>query len=99
VPPSPYPPYDYQCLYRDHCPHLDGLSTHWVLEEYQQAQEVYQEHLQIIDHFDGLLKTRDQRIRGLERENAELEGQTAKPCTAGNLSPIKSQTRSPRTLR
>jgi transposase len=73
VPPSPYPPYDYQCLYRDHCPHLEGLSTHWVLTEYQQAHEVYQEHLQIIDHLDGLLKTRDQRIRGLERENAELK--------------------------
>lgn len=73
MPPSPYPPYDYECLYRDHCPHLEGLSTHWVLTEYQQAHEVYQEHLQIIDHFDGLLKTRDQRIGVLERENTELK--------------------------
>jgi transposase len=49
------------------------LSTHWVLTEYQQAHEGYQEHLQIIDHFDGMIKTRDQRIRELEKDNAELK--------------------------
>jgi transposase len=34
---------------------------------------VYQEHLRIIDGFDGELKVRDERIRVLERENAELK--------------------------
>jgi len=34
---------------------------------------VYQEHLRIIDGFDGELKVRDKRIRVLERENAELK--------------------------
>jgi transposase len=34
---------------------------------------VYQEHLGIIDLFDGYLKARDERIRILERENAELK--------------------------
>jgi hypothetical protein len=34
---------------------------------------VYQEHLRIIDLFDGHLKARDERIRILERENAELK--------------------------
>jgi hypothetical protein len=34
---------------------------------------VYQEHLRIIDVFDGELKVRDERIRVLERENAELK--------------------------
>jgi len=34
---------------------------------------VYQEHLQIIDLFDGHLKVREERIRILERENAELK--------------------------
>jgi hypothetical protein len=43
-------------LYRDSCPYLDGLSTTWVLEEYRQGADVYQEHLQIIDGFDGELK-------------------------------------------
>jgi transposase len=73
VPPYPYPPHDFECLYRHNCPYLDGLSTTWVLEEYRQAEEVYQEHLRIIDGFDGELKVRDKRIRVLERENAELK--------------------------
>jgi transposase len=34
---------------------------------------VYHEHLRIIDGFDGELKIRDERIRMLERENAELK--------------------------
>jgi transposase len=73
VPRSPYPPAEFECLYRDSCPYLDWLSTTWVLEEYRQAAEVYQEHLRIIDGFDGELKARDARIRVLERENAELK--------------------------
>ena len=73
MPRFPYPPHDFECLYRHCCPYLDGLSTQWVLEEYRRAGEVYQEHLRIIDRFDGHLKVRDERIRVLERENAELK--------------------------
>jgi len=73
VPRYPYPPHDFECLYRHSCPYLDGLSTQWVLEEYQRAHDVYQEHLRIIDLFDGHLKARDDRIRGLERDNAQLK--------------------------
>jgi transposase len=73
VPRYPYPPHDFECLYRHTCPYLDGLSTTWVLEEYRRAHDVYQEHLGIIDLFDGYLKARDERIRILERENAELK--------------------------
>lgn len=73
MPRYPYPPHDFECLYRHSCPYLDGLSTQWVLEEYRQAHDVYQEHLRIIDVFDGELKARDNRLRVLERENAELK--------------------------
>jgi len=73
VPRCPYPPPDFECVYRHSCPYLDGLSTTWVLEEYRQADDVYQEHLRIIEGFDGELKVRDKRIRVLERENAELK--------------------------
>jgi hypothetical protein len=69
----PYPPYDFECPYKHSCPHLDGLSTHWVLQEHRRAHEVYQEHLRIIDLFDDRLKARDERIRALERENAKLK--------------------------
>lgn len=73
MPRCPYPPHDFECLYRHSCPYLDGMSTQWVLEEYRQAADVYQEHLRIIDGFDGELKVRDERIRVLERQNAELK--------------------------
>ncbi len=73
MPRYPYPPHDFECLYRHTCPYLDGLSTTWVLEEYRRAADVYQEHLRIIDGVDGELKARDERIRILERENAQLK--------------------------
>ena len=73
MPRYPYPTHDFECLYRHSCPYLDGLSTTWVLDEYRRAHDVYQEHLGIIDLFDGHLKVRDERIRVLERENAELK--------------------------
>ncbi len=73
MPRSPYPPHDFECLYRHSCPYLDGLSTTWVLGEYRRAGEVYQEHLRIIDGFDDELRVREQRIRVLERENAQLK--------------------------
>jgi len=43
------------------------------LGEYRRAAEVYHEHLRIIDGFDDDLKARDDRIRILERENAQLK--------------------------
>jgi transposase len=73
MPRSPYPPHGFECLYRHSCPYLEGLSTTWVLGEYRRAGDIYQEHLRIIDGFDGDLKVRDDRIRVLERENAELK--------------------------
>lgn len=69
----PYPPHDFECLYRHTCPYLDGLSTTWVLGEYRRADNVYHEHLRIIDDFYRDLKDRDNRICVLERENAELK--------------------------
>jgi transposase len=73
MPRHPYPPHDFECLYRHTCPYLDGLSTTWVLGQYRRADDVYQEHLRIIENFYDDLKARDDRIRVLERENAELK--------------------------
>lgn len=66
-------PSDLQCPNRDSCPHLDWLSTKWVLGEYRRGEDAYDEHLRIIDDFYNSLKDRDERIRLLERENAELK--------------------------
>ncbi len=68
----PWPPYDFVCLYEHNCPYLDDLSTKWVLGEYRRADDVYHEHLRIIDNFHEAITERDKRIRVLERENAEL---------------------------
>ena len=73
MPRPTYPPYDFTCPYTDNCPHLNGLSTTWVFGEYERADDVYHEHLRIIDNFHEALEARDDRIRVLERDNAELK--------------------------
>jgi hypothetical protein len=40
--------------------------------EYRRADDVYHDHLRIIDNFRDAVEERDRRIRMLERENAEL---------------------------
>lgn len=69
----PYPPTGFECDYRHTCPHLDMLSTTWVFGEYRRSYNVYQEHMRIFDNLHEALKAKDDRIRLLERENAELK--------------------------
>ena len=69
----PYPPHDFQCPYRNACPHLEWLSTKWALEAYQRADDTYDEHLKIVDNFYNEIQAKRDRIRTLERENAELK--------------------------
>jgi len=72
MPRSSYPPHDFVCQYQDNCPHLEGMSTTWVLGEYRWGEDTYDEQLRIIDVFDERLETARKRIRELEREVAEL---------------------------
>jgi hypothetical protein len=69
----PYIPHDFKCPHVMSCPHLDWLSAYWVLEEYRRGQDNYDEHIQIIDRFYAALKEKDERLRILEKENAELK--------------------------
>lgn len=64
--------HDFECSHKNACPHLDWLSTTWVLGQYRRAENTYDEHLRIIDRFYDQLKDQDERIRILQRENAEL---------------------------
>ena len=73
MPRPAYPPYGFTCPYTHRCPHLDGLSTTWVFEEYQRAEEAYQEHLRIIEVADARLNAALKQVRMLEKENAELK--------------------------
>ena len=68
-----YPPWSYQCLYKDCCPHLEGLSTHWVWEEYQRSHDQYLEHWQICDRLQENLEKARRVIKELEEENEDLK--------------------------
>ena len=65
--------HEVECAHKNGCPHLDGLSTTWVLGQYRRAEDDYDEHLRVIDRFYDDLKGRAERIRLLERENEELK--------------------------
>jgi transposase len=68
-----YAPYDYNCPYKNSCPHLEWLSTTWVLESYQRAEDTYEEHLRIVDNFYNSNEELRRRVRELEKENAEIK--------------------------
>ena len=69
----PYAPYDYDCPYKDSCPHLDWLSTQWAMESYRRGEEIDEEHAQIVDNFYETVEELRIRVRDLEKENAELK--------------------------
>ena len=66
-------PRNFQCPYRHCCPHLGGLSTHWVWEEYQHAPVENGEHWKIRDFLEHELTTARKRIAELEREKEDLK--------------------------
>jgi len=66
------PPQGFTCIYEHTCPYLKGLSTTWVFGQYQRAWDEYREHLRIIDNFSNALRVSEDRVRVLERDNAEL---------------------------
>lgn len=68
-----YPPYNFDCRYKNECPHLMGLSTHWVFSEYRRSYEQYQEFLRIKDDLRKNIDDAYRRIRRLEKENDELK--------------------------
>lgn len=68
-----YPPYGFDCQYKDRCPHLMGMSAHWTLCEYSRAKDQYQQFLGIQDNFRNHLDDAYKRIRKLEKENDALK--------------------------
>ena len=69
----PYPPVGFQCEYRHACPYLERLSTTWVYGEYRRFYDDRREHLRILDNFRKSLQESWNRVRALEKENAELK--------------------------
>jgi len=64
-------PWDFDCPYKNSCPHLEGLSTHWVWEEYQNDEHL--EHWKIRDMQAEELEKALEHIVKLEEENEELK--------------------------
>jgi len=68
-----HPPWDYQCPYRHCCPHLEGLSTQWVLDEYHQSNDEHLEHWKTRDIQQEELAKALELVGKLEKENEELK--------------------------
>jgi len=72
-PRSHYPPIDFQCPYKDSCPHLWYSSTHWIWSEYQRSYEEARDHWRVRDELNEELDNALIYISRLERENEELK--------------------------
>lgn len=66
-------PWDFKCPYKDCCPHLEGLSTQWVFEEYQLSHDEYLEHWKVREIQQEELEKVLENIGKLEKENEELK--------------------------
>ena len=69
----PQAPWDFQCPYKHSCPHLEGLSTQWVFEEYQRAYDEHCEHWKARDLQQEDLEKALRYIGELEKQNEELK--------------------------
>jgi len=66
-------PANYQCLYQHCCPHLQGLSTQFLFEEYQRSRWEHLDHWKARDELNDLLEQMRGYTQELEAENAELK--------------------------
>ena len=66
-------PWNFQCPYEHCCPHLEGLSTQWVWEEYQHSPDENLEHWKARDALGEDLEKALTRNAMLEKENEELK--------------------------
>jgi len=68
-------PYDYQCPYRQACPHLQGMSTEALWHRHELDVRQAQEDRERIEQLVEWLNEREQQVRRLERENQQLRAQ------------------------
>ena len=65
--------WDFECSYRHCCPHLQGLSTKWVFEEYQCSHDEHLEHWKVRQIQQEELEKALECIGKLEKENEQLK--------------------------
>ena len=66
-------PWDYDCPYKDSCPHLQWSSTHWLFSEYQRSYDEHCEHWRIRDLLEEKLAQARSQIEQPEQQNAQLK--------------------------
>jgi hypothetical protein len=72
MPRYPQAPWDYDCTYKHCCPHLQGLSTAWVFDEYQRSEFEHLDHWRFRDEQLEELDQALAHISALEKENEQL---------------------------
>ena len=68
-------PWDYDCSYKHCCPHLQGLSTNWVFEEYQRSYDEHLEHWKVRQIQQQELEKALDYLGELEKENEQLKAE------------------------
>jgi transposase len=68
-------PADFRCPHRDGCPYLQGLSTGWVFERYQQVAGTEAHYEYQLEQLEQQLQEERRRRQQVERENQQLQAQ------------------------
>jgi transposase len=68
-------PHDYQCPYRQACPHLEGMSTEAIWHRHELDLQQAQEDRERIDQLVEWLNQSDQEVRRLKLENQQWRAQ------------------------
>ena len=94
------PPLGFVCPYKDHCPYLEGLSTHWIFSEYQRSHIQEHEHWrtreQMAEEINSLLATvseQAEQIDRLQAENKRLHQRNFKPRRRSDSSSSTTETK------
>lgn len=66
---------DFVCPYRNGCPYLEGLSTHWVWMRYQESHGLECAYEHQIEQLDAELKEAWRCNQELERQKQQLQAQ------------------------
>jgi len=68
-------PEDFRCPYRDSCPYLEGLSTHWVFHRYQEVVGTECQYEYQLEELDKELRQERRQRQALQLENQHRQAQ------------------------
>jgi transposase len=79
-------PVGFECSYRHNCPHLDQLSTTWVMEVYQECAELREQYYAMEERYEQRVAELEQTLRECDEKIAQLRLQHQKQFKA-NVKP------------